>query len=909
MRLTHLRQLRGWLVRLLGMVHRGRREREFAEELESHLAFHIEDNLRAGLSPEEARRQALIKLGGVTWTQELHREQRGLPMLETLIQDLRFGVRMLRKNPGFTLIAVLTLALGIGATTAIFSVVNGVLLKPLPYPRSEELVAATFTADGLGIRDMGMSAAHYFILREQSGTLQEIALYRSGLKGKGGPLSVTGVGEPEPVVAFGVTDSVLSVLGATPLLGRSFTREDDMPGSAETVILTYGYWSHKFGGDRSVIGKSLEVDGVSRTIIGVLPQGFRFLDQADLAMFLPLKLDREKSFLGAFSFGGMARLKPGVTPQQANADIARLLPVVDKSFSPAPGLSLKTIQDWRLAPNLQPLKQLVVGDVDKVLWVLLGGISLVLIIACANLANLLLVRAEARRQELTIRATLGASRGRLAAQLLSESLLLAIGGGLLGLGLAYAALQLLIAMAPQGLPRLNEIGMDGGVMLFALGASLLAGLLFGSVPVFKYAGAGLGLGLREGGRGMSESRERHRARNVLVVVQVSLALVLLVSSGLMIRTFRALASVNPGFTAPAEVQTFGIGIRDTQVKDPERAVRMEEEILRKLEALPGVTAVALSMSVPMDGGGFSNLIFVKDGPTAPGKIPTCRFQFVAPGYFKTLGVPLLTGRDYTWNEIYGQAPVIIVSEKFARAFWGDPSNALGKQIRANEKDDWREVVGVVGNVHQSGVDKEVPNSIYWPILRNNFNGGTGVEAIRNVKFSLRSSRAGSEGLANEIRQAVWAVASYLPLIEVNTLQDFYAKSIARTSFTLVMLAIAGGMALFIGLVGLYGVIAYSVSQRKREFGIRMALGADTREVLRLVIRQGMTVALVGIAIGLAGALGLTRFLSGLLYGVKPGDPLTLVVVSVLLVVVAFLASYLPARQATKIDPMIALRHE
>jgi predicted permease len=554
-----------------------------------------------------------------------------------------------------------------------------------------------------------------------------------------------------------------------------------------------------------------------------------------------------------------------------------------------------------------------VGDVGKVLWVLMGGISLVLIIACANLANLLLVRVEGRRQELAIRAALGASRLRIAAQLFLESLILAAFGGLFGLVLAYGSLRILVALAPPGLPRLHEIGVDGITVLFTLAVSLAASLLFGSFPVLKYAGAGFGIGMRDGGRSMSESRERHRARGVLVIGQVALALVLLVSSGLMIRTFRALTRVHPGFIAPpTELQTFRIAVGDAQVKDPERVLRIEEEILRKIEAIPGVSSVGLSGAIPIGGGaGWTDVVFAKDSALASDENPICRFQFAAPGFFKTFGTPLVAGRDITWSDIYNKALIAIVSENFAREYWGDPASALGKRVRASQKDDWREVVGVVGDVRQDGVDKAAPTTVYWPILVANFGGNPDVEAypLRNATFTVRSPRAGSEGLINEMRQAVWSVASYLPLADVNTLDYYYTRSMARTSFTLVIMIVAGTMGLILGIVGLYGVIAYSVSQRRREIGIRMALGAGRSEILKMVISQGIKLALLGVAIGLAGALGLTRFLSGLLYGVEPGDPLTLVAVSALLMAVAFVASYLPARQAARVDPMMALRHD
>ncbi|NOT63222.1 MAG: ABC transporter permease, partial [Acidobacteria bacterium] len=734
--------------------------------------------------------------------------------------------------------------------------------------------------------------------------------YSLGTRGAGLSVNVTGTGEPEHVPALGVTDGVLSMLGITPLLGRSFTRADDAPDSADTVILSYGYWSRKFGGDRSVIGSTMEVDGKPRAIIGVLPQGFRFLDMNNLALVLPMKFNRQKAVLGELRYGAMARLKSGVTLQQASADIERMLSIESRSFPVPPGASLKIYEDLRLKPNLKSLKQEVVGDVDKVLWVLMGGISLVLVIACANLANLLLVRAEGRQQELSIRAALGASRGRIAAQLFSESLILAVLGGLLGLGLAYGALQVLVALAPKGLPRLHEIGIDGSAVLFTLAVALVANLLFGSVPAFKYAGAGHGSGLRGGGRGMSESRERQRTRGILVIVQVALALVLLVSSGLMIRTFRALTRVNPGFVAPAEIQTFGVVMRDAQVPEPERVARLQEEILHKLEGIPGVTSVGISTNVPMDGSGRNSPVFVKDRDYASDKFPPLRrFEFVAPGFFQTLGIPLIAGRDFNWGELHNKLQVALVSEKFAREYWREPANALGKQIRVSPNGDWREVVGVVGDVHQDGMEKEAPTSFYWPVLIARFGGNVEVEAQRNVTFVIRSPRAGTEGLMKEIQQAVWSVAPNLPLAEVRTLNENYTKSLARTSFTLVMLALAGGMALFLGMVGLYGVLAYSVSQRSREIGIRLALGAQQRDVLRMVLGQGLKLTFLGVGIGLTAAFGVTRLMANLLFGVNATDPLTFASIALLLTVVASLACWIPARRATKVDPLIALRHE
>ena len=815
--------------------------------------------------------------------------------------QLRQVLRSLGRAPLFTAVALLTLAVAIGANTAIFSVVNGILLKPLPYPHPEELVAVWLTAPGLNIKDLNLGPADYFIFHEQARTFQNIGLYM------GSTVNITGGGEPEQASGLLVTDGVLNVLGVTPLLGRSFTQADDVPGSPDTVMLTYGYWQRKFGGDRFVVGKVINVDGTPHQILGVLRQDFGF-GGPNLALLLPIKFDRSKTFLLPFNYDAIARLRPGVTLAEANTDVARMLPIALRSFPPPPGYSLKMFEDSQMGPNLRTLKQHMVGDVGKLLWVLMGSIGVVLLIACANVANLLLVRAQGRQQELAIRAALGATPGRIASELLFENLVLALLGGVLGLALAYAALRVLVAMAPSDLPRLQEIGIDEPTLLFSLGASLFASLLFGCVPVLKYAGKQLGTGLRQGGRSMSEGRERHRSRSVLVVVQVALAVILLISSGLMIRTFHALTTVDPGFAAPEQLQTFRINIPDTDVKDPERVVRAQEEILRKIEAVPGVSSVGLSMSVPMDGNGWEDTVFVKDRKYSPGELPIHRFRFVAPGFFKTLGTPLIAGRDLTWADIYNKVPVAIVSEKVARENWHDPGLALGKQIRANAKDDWREVVGVVRDVHDDGVDKDASSSVYWPILAAHFTG-TELDVRRYVTYSIRSRRAGSESFMSEVRRAVWSVDPNLPLADVHTLDYLYRTSMARTSFTLVMLVIAGSMALLLGIVGLYGVVAYSVAQRTREIGIRSAVGAQQRELTGMFVRHAMQLTGAGVICGIVAALALTRLMSSLLFGTKPTDPATFAVVSIGLLSAAAVASYLPARRAAAVNPVEALRAE
>jgi putative ABC transport system permease protein len=815
---------------------------------------------------------------------------------------LKQVLRRLRRSPMFTIITLITLAAGIGANTAVFSVIEGVLLKPLPYPHPDELVGVWHTAPGFNIPDLNMAPSNYFIYREQSRTFQDVGVYQ------GDSVSVTGVAEPEQVSALDVTDGTLPILGIPPMLGRWFNRTDDTPGSPDTAMLTYGYWRRKFGADRSIIGRDITIDGKPRQIVGVMPQRFRFLDRDDLAVLLPLQFDRSKIFLGQFSYEGLARMKPGATVEQANADVARMLPIVFRSFPPPPGFSLDLIKKANVGPNIRPLKKDVVGDVGKLLWILMGSIGIVLLIACANVANLLLVRTEGRQQELGIRAALGASRGRIAGELLFESVVIGLIGSLLGLALAYGALRLLVALAPAGLPRIQDIGINAPVLTFTLIASLVASLLFGLIPVLKYGGSRLATGLREGGRTLSQSRQRHRARNVLVVVQVGLACVLLICSGLMVRTFRRLTQVNPGFLAHG-AQTFRLTIPTADVAKPENVVRMQEAILNKLAAIPGVSSVALTQAIPMSNSHWMDPVFAQDRNNAQGEMPALRrFHFVSPGYFHALGIPLIAGRDFTWTDTYNRTPVAIVAENFAREYWGSPANALGKQIRVSTKDDWRQIVGVAANVYDDGVEQPAPTSVYWPIFMNNFESEP-VQIRRTLAFIMRSPRAGSEGLINEARRAVWSVDANLPLADVRTLSYYYDKSMARTSFTLVMLAIAAGMALLLGGVGLYGVIAYSVSQRTREIGIRIALGAQQRGLVGMFVQQGLILAAVGVACGVVVAIATLRVMSSLLFHVSSVDPLTYILVCVGLGATAALASYIPSRRASAVDPVEALRAE
>ncbi len=813
-------------------------------------------------------------------------------------------LRRLMQAPLFTFITAITLAIGIGANSAIFSVIEGVLLKPLPYAHPERLIALNHTAPGVNFFDAGTAAFLHFTYLDESRAFQDIAMWQDGSAG------VTGMSQPEEVRTINVTDRLLPLLGVQPVLGRVFSATDAAPGARQTVMLTYGYWQTKYGGDRSVAGRNILIDGTAREIIGVLPASFRFLDRKP-ALLVPLQLDRSKVTLGNFNFRGVARLRPGVTLAQASADVARMIPIAFRKFPPFPGSSPRMFDDARLAPMLQPLKHEVVGDIGTRLWILMATIGTVLLIACANVANLMLVRADGRQHELAIRAALGAGWGRIAREFLAESLAIGLLGGAAGLALAYGAVRLLLAMAPANLPRLDEVSIDPAVMLFTLAISVVAGLVFGVIPVVKYAGARRPLSgsLRGGGRSVSESRERNRMRSALVVVQVALSSLLLIGSGLMIRTFQELRRVDPGFTHPEQLETLRIAIPQTQVRDPIAVVRMQQAILEKIAAVPGVSSAALSSELPMDNGNSMDL----DPVLAEGKVyasmPALRwYKFVSPGLLGTMGNRLKAGRDFTWADLYQRRPVALVSESLARELWHDTAAAVGKRVREIQDGTWREVIGVVGDERENGLNRPAPMMAYWPILMDNFQGAK-VSIRRGLYYVVRSDRAGSQSLMKALQEAVWSVNANLPLDRVTTLEKIYERSLARTSFTLVLLAIAGAMAMLIGLVGIYGVISYSVTQRTREIGIRMALGAEQSGLVRMFIGHGLALAGLGTACGLAAAVALARLMSSLLFEVSPVDPVTYAAVSASLVLAALLASYLPALRVTKVDPVEALRAE
>ena len=815
---------------------------------------------------------------------------------------LRLVVRRLLRAPLFTSVAVLTLALGIGANTAIFSVVRGVLLKPLPFNEPDRLVGVWHSAPGLGFDTLNQAPSTYFLYRESGVAFEDIGLWDNT------SVSVTGVGEPERVQALLVTDGTLGLLRVEPALGRRFTREDDTHNAPPRVMLAHAYWQRKFGSDQHIAGKHVMVDGKSREIIGVLPASFRFLGQ-NPQVVMPFGFNRAEVLLGNFSYQGVARLKPGVTIEQGNADVARMIPLLIEQFRLPPGFSRQMFDEVKLSPKVRPLAEDVIGDVSQVLWVLLGTVGIVLLIACANVANLFLVRAEGRQQELAIHAALGASWRRITWELLSESITLALIGGLVGLGLAYAGIRTLVAIAPEGLPRLEEIGIDPMVLLFTLIVSLVAGVLFGLIPVFKFATPHLAGALKEGGRLSSAGRERHRARNALVVAEIGLAVVLLVASGLMIRTFLAMRQVDPGFTRADEVVTLRISIPESLIKDPDQTARTHEQIVRRIEQIPGVSSVGLSSSITMDGFDSNDPVFVEDFPGPADRLPPIRrFKWIGENYFATMGRRQIAGRTITWTDIYNRAPIVMVSENFAREYWKDPASAVGKRVRESPKNPWRTIVGVVADERDDGAARPAPAVVYWPMIITQFWDNP-VMVFRNMGYAIRTSRLESPTLLKEIQQAVWGVNPNLPVASVQTLNEIRANSMAQTSFALVMLSIAAAVALLLGIVGIYGVISYIATQRTREIGIRIALGAARRDVSRLFLRHGFVLAAVGIALGMVAAAFVTRVMSTLLFGVGALDAMTYVAVAAGLGATALLASYLPALRAARVDPAVALRWE
>ena len=887
-----------WLGRIF---HRRHLYGELGEEVRAHLEEKTEQLMRLENLPRaEARQAALRAFGNPTLLEERSREVWQWPRLESVLADVRFAFRRLRKSPGFAVTVLLTLAIGIGANTAVFSVVSCVLLKPLPYPDADQLVSLSLNAPGAeGLasfqKGLPLSPSMYFTFSENNRTFQSLGTWSAQ------KASVTGLARPEEANIVLVTSGVLEALGVPPFAGRELTAVDQIPNGAKSVMLSYGYWQRRFGGDRSVISRTIVIDSEPRTIVGVMPRGFRVVDH-DFDFLVPYAFDRNRQTLGDFGLQGIGRLKPGVTIPQANTDIARLIPVWMHSFSNGPKTDLQTYVKWRITPDFHSLKQEVVGNVGSVLWVVMGTIGIVLLIACVNVANLLLVRAEARQVELSVRAALGAGRGRIVRELLFESVLLGLLGGAFGIGVAVVAVRFLVSIGPANLPRLNEISLDAGSLLFTFLLSLLSGLFFGAIPAWKYSRSCTTVSLGPT-RSVSASRERHRSRNILVVAQVAMALVLLVCAMLMVRTFQQLRMVDPGFTDASTLQTLHIAIPETAITDQRMVTRVDNNIADKLATLPGVTSVGFAALGPMEEGGHGWSYIYAEGKTYAGGAPIRFYNYVSPGYFQALGTRLVAGRDFTWKEIYDLRLDVIVSENFAREEWGSAAAAIRKRIQQGSSLPWYQVIGVAQDLRQNGVDQRAPAIVYWPV----FTVGPWLFPPRSVTFAVRSSRAGTQAFLNEVEEAVSSVDGELPVAAPRTMQEIYSKSLARTSFTLLMLGIAAAMALALGIIGIYGVISYAVSQRTREIGIRMALGAQKGELRMMFMRSALALTGIGIAIGLGAAFAVSRLMRSLLVGVSPLDPLSFAAVPLILAVAAVLASFLPASRATAVNPVDALK--
>ncbi len=891
--------------RLLG---RRRRYDDLSASIEEHIEERTEELIAEGMSPTVAGQMARREFGNVALLQERSREVWQWQRLESLLVDLKHVGRRLGRSPGFAITVVLTLAVGIGANTAVFSVLNSVLLRPLPYPEPEQLVSLHLNAPGApGLSEfrseLRVSPSMYLTFAAHNRAFQSVGVWQSGTA------SITGIAQPEQVDTALVSGGVLETLNVPALHGQWLTAADQDSHGLGRVMLSYGYWQRRFGGDPGVVGRTIQVDSQSRVIAGVMPRGFKILNY-DFDLLVPVAFDPTNESLAGFGYRGIGRLRPGVGLSQANADVAGLLNVWMDSWTNGPGSDSHWYLRWKITPALQPLKETMVGSIQTVLWVVMATIGVVMLIACTNVANLLLVRADGRQQELAVRTALGAGRWRIARELLLESVTLGLLGGAAGVAVAYGGLRLLTAIGPGELPRLSEISLDGWSIGFTLILSVISGLFFGAIPALRYAPARRRLTLLGATRTTSVSRERQRGRNLLVVAQVAMALVLMIGAVLMIRTFLAMRDVDPGFSDPTSLQVMRLTIPRTLVRDSATVVRMQNDILDKLAAIPGVSSAGFAASVPMSEAEPNWNQILIEGKKYNGQSPPMRlYNYVSPGYFHTAGTRLVAGRDFTWAEIYSVRPIGIVSEGLARELWGSPQAAIGKRFQEFPSMPWHEVVGVVENVRDYGVDQVSPATVYWPSLMGDPAAPEKLEAWRTLYFALRTNRAGSQTLINEMQQAVWSVNANVPVAEVSTMQDIYSDSMARTSFTLVMLAIAGTMALALGILGIYGVISYAVSQRTREIGIRMALGAKRSELVWMFVRSALVLTGVGTAIGLGASAALMRLMRTLLFGISPLDPVTFIAVPVVLVAAAALASYLPARRTAAVDPVEALRAE
>ena len=880
-----MRVYRVFIHRLRSIFGRSRADADLQREIEIHLEQLVKEAVASGMNESEARMMARRGFGPLEKTKEECRDARRVNVIDNFTRDVRYALRMICSKRSFSVPALLTLALGIGANIAIFNVVNSVLIRSLPYAEPEKLVGVSNSAvfSGQITNDWPLSLDMYAAYDEQAQSFSDFGVWTAGTA------AVTGAGDPEQAATVAMTHGVFRALGAQPYLGRWFTRADETPAAQKAAILSYKYWQRRFGRDRRVLGQLILIDFVPYQVVGVMPRGFEFLN-LDPDIFLAQSVARGAPGSADAEYSGVARLKPGVSVAQAKQDLARVLSI----WGGGNTQWHQALEELRVQPNIHPLKQDVIGDVGAVLKILMGALVIVLLLVCANVANLVQVRAQARREEFAIRAALGAGRGRIAGQLIVESVALATLGGAAGLALAYAALPVLVTHGPRTLPRMSEIGLDSTSILFALACSLLSGMLFGSIAVLKS-----GLSARpQSARGASPSAEQLHAQNALVVAQVALALVLLVGAGLLVRSFMALSAVKPGFTHPEQIQTIRLFIPEAQIPEPVRVAQMQADILHELAGIPGIAAAGFATALPLELEYHNGNPVSVEGKTPVDRIPPNRtIKSISPGLFAALGTRLIAGRDFAWSDLVGQPRVAIISENMARENWLAPPDALGKRIRVGTDRPWSVIVGVAENVYDDGVDRQPPGLVYFPGVR------------RGITFALRSRRAGTEGLSKEITAKIHAVDSSLPLVSVRTLSDLYRLAMERRSFALVLLGIAAGMAVTLSIIGVYGVLAYAVAQRRKEISIRVAVGAEPRTIKALFLRQGLILTCLGGAVGLVSARGVSPWMASLLFGVKPGDPLTYGLSAAVILAAALAASYVPSRRAASLDPIEALRSD
>ena len=868
---------------LRNLFHKQREERELDEEVRASEQLLVDENIHAGMNPQEARRQARLELGGVEQVKEQVREIRAGHLLDALGCDVRYAARTMRRSPAFTTTAVLTLALGIGANTAMFSVVNAVLLRPLPYPDSDRLVQMWSTNPKANRWGMWTAYPRFEDWRRENTVFEEMATARTWV------ISIKGGDHPESLFGVMTSSQVFQLLRVQPMLGREFLPEEDQPGHDHVILLSYGLWQRRFGSDPAVIGRTVNVGQENYTVIGVMPADFRFSPDLRASYrvdaWFPPAPDPSRNERGSNNYYTFARLKPGVTLAQAQAEMDAI----------NEGLAEKHSEDRELGVKVVGWQRQVGSEVRPALLILLGAISLVLLIACANVANLLLARGAVRQREAALRQALGAGHGRLMRQFMTESMLLAVCGGVAGLLLAYEGLHLFIRLAPD-IPRLNETTIDPHVLIFSAVLTLGTGLIFGIAPALQGSRTDLQDSLKESGNRLTSGATRARARNVLVVAEMALALMLLAGAGLLVRSFVRVQQVDPGFN-PKNLLTAFVMLPPSKYPEPRRQAQFFYEVMERIASLPGVECAGGADSAPMltnDTGPVS----VEGHPVEP-EIQAERPK-ITPDYFRAMGIPLLRGRTFAWADNEGSLPVAIISESAARQYWPD-EDAMGKRVKLEDGSApvWRQVIGIVGDVRQDSVVEAARPEVYAPLLQ---------APVPYMALIVRT-RTPPAALTAAVRQAVMAVDKDQPLFQVETMQQVVDDSVAGRRFQMSLLAVFATIALGLAAIGIYGLMSYTVNQRTHEIGIRMALGAKRGEILHLVVRHGMMLAIVGVVLGTVGALLLTRFLSSMLYGVGANDPTTLLSVATLLIGVAALASYIPARRATRVDPMVALRYE